>query len=116
MRIVEITNPRAAKAYADYLSACQSRPQNEATIETLRAALAAVIEAEAEAGHPAAGREIEAGHNRHGQPVTRSGMKPGTPFAIIGRPVISGKRRRIELCKVWPNGDCDSAGPACFTV
>lgn len=115
MRTAVITNAPAAKAYADYIGACQSRPQNEATIEAFRATLAAIIGAEVEAGNPGTGREVSLGDNRHGQPVTRSGMKPGTPYAVISRQADT-KRRRFELCRVWPCGACESAGPACFSL
>ena len=114
MKNLPATSAPAAAAYAAYLTTIQARPAAPAAQQAAALAdLARVITEAAEAGLPGSGREIDSGERtKAGQPITRSGMKPGTPFALIAR--RSG--RRTEICQVWPCGALDSAGPACFSI
>ena len=114
------TNRAAELALAGYQAALYARPVNEAEIARQVQLLAATIAAEAAAGATATGYEVQLTNRdgtpavtRNGQPVTSSGMKPGTPFALVARPAGG---QRLELCKVWPCGSIESAGPACFSL
>lgn len=113
------TNTAASNAYALYIKALRAQPANETAIETARATLAAVITAEAAAGAPGTGFEAQSVNRdgtpavtRTGAPITASGMKPGTPFALI----MHQEGRSMEPGKAWPCGSVDSAGPSCFAL
>jgi hypothetical protein len=105
-------NAAATAAYAAFLSALRAKPNNPATLDEARAHLAAVITAEAATGAPGTGFEVSMGVNNRGEHITETGMKPGTPFALIMRQ----EGKRAYLGKAWPCGALDSAGPACFSV
>jgi hypothetical protein len=118
-----ITNAPAALAYNAYLAAVQTPTSSPAAIEASRSRLRAVVEEQAATGQPGTGVEVQSTNrdgtpafSRSGQPVTRSGMAPGTPFAVISRLDTSSRRRRYEMCKVWPCGTLDSSGPSCFAI
>lgn len=122
MNTTEATNAPAAIAYAAYITTLRSSLCNESALNDARANLASVIADQAASGKPGTGYEVQCvnrdgtlAFTKSGIPITPNGMKPGTPFAIITQR-IEGKRRRHEMCKVWPCGTLDSAGPACFTA
>jgi len=122
MTIIEVTNTPTAIAYAAYIAALRSSPCDEVALNNSRANLASVIADQATTGKPGTGYEVQCvnrdgslAFTKSGIPITPNGMKPGTPYAIISQR-IEGKRRRHEMCKVWPCGTLDSAGPACFTA
>jgi hypothetical protein len=114
MPTLPTTNAPAAASYAAYLAALHARPrQPEAAILAALAALADVVTTEAATGQPGTGYEADTGHRtKAGQPITASGMKPGTPYARIARK----DGRRTEIGILWPCGTLDCGGIAEFTL
>jgi len=114
MRTLPTTNAPAAAAYAAYLATLHARPRppqgiaDQALID-----LGRVVRSEAAAGNPGTGFEIDSGERtKAGIAITRSGMKPGTAFALIARK----EGRRTEIGTLWPCGTLDCGGIDCFTV
>lgn len=119
MKRTTTTNVPATKAAEAYFAALWAKSKDENVIAAAKAAIAKVVTDEAAAGNPGTGYEVQSTNTdgtlavtRTGQPVTRSGMKPGTPFAIVAH----REGRRTEVCTLWPCGTLDSAGPACLAL